>query len=91
MHRFERFSNEGSPRREKYLKLRAKEGGERLARAWVINGIDHAPMARSNGGGCQGYEREREGKTFGNLLDLAQRIDICSWNVLEAKVSPGKI
>lgn len=38
---------------------------------------------------CQGYEnekkREREEKTFGNLLDLAQRIDICSWNVLEAK------
>lgn len=28
-----------------------REGGEeRLARAWVINGIDHAPMARSNGG-----------------------------------------
>ena len=36
-------------------------------------------------------EREREEKTFGNLLDLAQRIDICSWNVLEAKVSQGKI
>lgn len=93
MHRFERFSNEGSPRREKYLKLRAKEGEERLARAWVINGIDHAPMARSNGGRrvSRVRKREREGKTFGNLLDLAQRIDICSWNVLEAKVSPGKI
>lgn len=64
-----------------------------MARAWVINGIDHAPMARSNGGRrvSRVRKREREGKTFGNLLDLAQRIDICSWNVLEAKVSPGKI
>lgn len=65
MHRFERFSNEGSPRREKYLKLRAKEGEERLARAWVINGIDHAPMARSNGGRRVSRVRKRErGKNF---------------------------
>lgn len=30
---------------------RREGGGEKvLARAWIINGIDHAPMARSNGG-----------------------------------------
>lgn len=91
MHRFERFSNEGSPRREKYLKLRAKEGGERLARGSLTGSTTRQWPVRMAAGGCQGYEREREGKTFGNLLDLAQRIDICSWNVLEAKVSPGKI
>lgn len=100
IHRFERFSNEDSSSRKKYLETatspRRKGGGEeRLARAWVINGIDHAPIARSNGG-WEGVEdtrtRERKRKkTFGNLLDLAQRIDICSWNVLEAKVSPRKI
>lgn len=78
-----------------HLSTKEGWGEERLARAWVINGIDHAPMARSNGGwegveGTRTRERERK-KTFGNLLDLAQRIDICSWNVLEAKVSPRKI